>query len=138
MRPLFWVQGKLVSEQHIRELCGPMINGETSSLIHFSTGLSLNSKLTFWGFRAQIRSPSWPLTFGDLWPLEWWAAPAVLGPQESPEWLVQLDIQVPVDHRATEACQESSEIRVPEVTSISRRLSAVAQERIHFSSNFQL
>lgn len=115
-----------------------MINGETSSLIHFSTGLSLNSKVTFWGFRAQIRSPSWPLTFGDLWPLEWWAAPAVLGPQESPEWLVQLDIQVPVDHRATEACQESSEIRVPEVTSMSRRLSAVAQERIHFSSNFQL
>lgn len=27
---LFWFQGKLVSEQHIRELCGSMIDGEKS------------------------------------------------------------------------------------------------------------
>lgn len=112
-----------MSEQHIRELCGPMINGETSSLDPFGAGLCLDSKMTFWRSPTQIRSPSWPLTYGDPWLLEWWAAPAVLGPRGSPEWLVLLGIRVPVDHQATEACQENLEIQVPEVRSTIRRLS---------------
>lgn len=87
--------------------------------------------MTFWSFPTQIRSPSWPLTFGGPWLPEWWADPAVLGPQGIPEWLVLLDIRVPVDHQATEACQENWAIQVPEVTSTIRRLSVTGPERIH-------
>lgn len=39
---------------------------------------------------------------------------------------------MPVDHRATEACQENLETQVPEVTAMIRRLSVTGQERSHF------
>lgn len=109
-----------------------MINGETLVAEPLQRDYKFNSKLTFWCFWAQIRSPSWLLTCADPWPLERWAALAVLEPQESPELLVQLDIQVPVVHRATEAYQENLEIQVPEVTAVIRCLSETGQERSHF------
>lgn len=37
---------------------------------------------------------------------------------------------MPVDHQATEACQENLEIQVPEVTSTIRHLSVIGQEKI--------
>lgn len=64
---------------------------------------------------TQIRSHSWLLTYEDPWPLEWWAALALLGLQESQELLALLGIQVPADHQGTEACQENLETLVPEV-----------------------
>lgn len=66
-------------------------------------------------FHSQIRSHSWPLTFEDPWPLEWWAGLALLELQESQELLDLLGIQVLVDHQGTEVCQETLEIQVPEV-----------------------
>lgn len=64
---------------------------------------------------TQTRLHSWRLTSEDPWPLEWWAAPALQGLQESQEFLALLGIQVLVDHQGTEACRENSETQVPEV-----------------------
>lgn len=72
----------------------------------------LNSRVFY---HAQIRLHSWPLTFEDLWPLEWWVALDLLGLQENLELPVLLGIQVLVDHQDTEACQENLETQVPEV-----------------------
>lgn len=69
----------------------------------------------FFFYYAQIKLHSWPLTFEDPWPLEWWAALALLGLQEGQEVLAPLGIQVLVDHQGTEACLENLETQVPEV-----------------------
>lgn len=66
-------------------------------------------------YHAQIRLHSWLLTFEDPWPLEWWAARAPPGLQESQELRALSGIQVLVDHQGTEACQENLETQVPEV-----------------------
>lgn len=64
---------------------------------------------------TQIRLHSWLLTLEDPWLLEWWVGLDVLDLKESRELLALLDIQVPVDHQDTEACQESLVTLVPEV-----------------------
>lgn len=112
-------QGKLASEQHIRELCGSMIDGERSLFGHqlrFTVVINkCNSVFCFLYSVVQIRSHSWLQTFEGPWHLEWWAAPGLQALQDSQELEVLLGIQALEDHQGTGASQESLEILVPEV-----------------------